>query len=169
MLEINKTNFPDELFREYISSTFGLDRGVMLSKEELDKIVIINVEDIKNIQSLEGIEYFPNIEYLNCRNTGITSLDIRNNLNLKRLNCSTTAITELDISKNTMLEILSCNNTNITELEVRYNPRLEVRSGKHIKLIKEEDSIQNKIEQAIIKVVLESIQQDRKESKEWER
>ena len=123
-VEINETNFPDAAFRQYISTQFDIDQDGILSSDEITNITRIRVSSNKNVTSVEGIEYFPNLESLVCYQTNITTLDVSKNTALTSLDCSYTGITELDVSKNTALISLNCDNTGITELDVSNNTAL---------------------------------------------
>ena len=120
-VEINDKNFPDAAFRQYISTQFDIDKDGILSSDEITNITRIRVSSNKNVTSVEGIEYFPNLESLVCYQTNITTLDVSKNTALTSLDCSYTGITELDVSKNTALISLNCDNTGITELDVSKN------------------------------------------------
>ena len=133
-IEINETNFPDPVFREYIRTgypdyntkiPFDTNQDGILSSDEIDNITRIEVKGRANLTSVQGIEYFPNLTYLDCSDTGITELDVSKNLVLETLRCSNTGITKLDVSNNTALEGLFCYfNAGITELDVSNNPAL---------------------------------------------
>ena len=124
-IAINKINFPDDAFREIISSEMDRDRNVILSKEEINGITIINVTGNNKIKDLEGLKYFANLSYLNCSGTGITALDVSQNTGLQKLNCSNTSITALDVSQNTSLQDLDCSQTSIEALDVSQNTGLQ--------------------------------------------
>ena len=82
---IDKTNFPDDNFWNYLlGQDYGKD-GV-LTEAEIRNITVMDVSE-KDIKSLKGIEYF----------TALDSLD-----------CSVNELTTLDVSKNTALNVLTC-------------------------------------------------------------
>ena len=142
-IEINETNFPDENFRNWLSSqTYGSD-GV-LTDEEIAGVSEINV-DSKGIQNLKGIEYFTALTklscqrnslasfdiskntlltYLHCYSNGMTSLDVTNNTALTELDCKRNGLTSLDVTKNTALKVLNCSNNRLTLLDVTKNTAL---------------------------------------------
>lgn len=145
-IAINAENFPDEVFREYITTNFDTDSNNYLSQEECDNVLEITFRE-KRIRSLKGIEYFaklqslacynyygfydldisrnPELTYLECQTTSISNLDLSNNTKLKYLSCGSTYISKLDVSNNTALEELWCSNTQITELDVSQNTALK--------------------------------------------
>ncbi|WP_157844076.1 leucine-rich repeat domain-containing protein [Candidatus Stoquefichus sp. SB1] len=117
---IDKANFPDDIFRKYVKETFDTLKDNVLSIKELDNIYTVNVLSKSDIESLKGIEYFPNLRFLYCNNTKITVLDVSKNLALQKLDCSNTLLTSLDVSKNKKLTQLSCNwNTEMESLTVQ--------------------------------------------------
>ena len=66
------------------------------------------------ITSLTGIEWFVNLEYLDCSLYELKVLEFSNNPALKELYCSNNGLRKLDISRNTGLEILDCSSNDPT-------------------------------------------------------
>lgn len=122
-IDINETNFPDAIFKEYVSSEFDKDSNGSLSEEEITKATNIYVYD-KEIKNLKGIEYFTNLISLECSNNQLTSLDVSKNTYLQVLWCDFNQLTKLDISKNTALTELVCRVNQLTELDVNKNTAL---------------------------------------------
>ena len=149
-VEINSTNFPDQVFRKYVednidkADTTGLKDG-KLSQAERDAVTKINI-DKKNCTDLTGIAYFANLTTLSCEHNGLKELNLEDNESLTKLYCSDNQLTTLDVSKNVKLRILQCANNgmeklnlgditqltslqceynNLTELDVSKNPYLE--------------------------------------------
>ncbi|MDE6195933.1 MAG: MBG domain-containing protein, partial [Erysipelotrichaceae bacterium] len=121
-VEVNTTNFPDDAFRDYVSSQFDSNQDGILSIDELNNVTSISLPTSSEITSVVGIEYFPNLMTLDCSaSPQITNLDISNNKALKYLACSSTQITSLDVSQNLALEYLECYDTKITSLDVSKN------------------------------------------------
>ena len=102
--------FPDSTFRTYLSK-FDKNKDDYLSKTELDEIKEINVKN-KSIENLGGIQFFPNLEQLDCSNNQLTTLNVTSNLNLKQLNCFGNQLTELNVWENEQLRELNCKKTN---------------------------------------------------------
>ena len=129
-LEISEYNFPDPVFRNYISENFDADNNGFLSAEEIVEITEINVAGAApysdgGITSLKGIEHFTRLSSLYCgNNSGLTSFDVSLNAELTRLECQNTQITSLDVDKNIALNYLDCSNTPITRLDVSKNTAL---------------------------------------------
>ena len=119
---INESNFPDVNFRSWLlSQSYGSD-GV-LTDVEIAGITFINVSS-KNIQNLQGIEYFTKLTYLNCSSNQLTSLDVSKNTKLTELWCFVNQLTSLDVSGCTALESLNCTSNQLTSLDVSKNTAL---------------------------------------------
>ena len=103
---INEENFPDAHFREYVSKYIDKDDDGSLSPEECAAVKILFDYGIvykRDISDLTGIEYFTELEELQCSQLELTSLDLSNNTALIYLDCSYCKLTSLDLSKNTQL------------------------------------------------------------------
>jgi uncharacterized protein YjdB len=125
-VEINATNFPDQNFRDYIS-LFDENKDGGLSENEISKVANIIVGS-KDISSLKGIEYFTALDWLDCTNNKLTSLDVSKNTALTRLHCYDNQLMALDVSKNTALKYLYCRNNQLMVLDVSKNTALTVLS-----------------------------------------
>ena len=121
---VNKENFPDDNFREWLLEQDFVQNGV-IAKEQIAEITEINV-DYDIIQSLEGIHLFTTLIKLSCAFNQLTSLDISKNTALTYLDCSSNnQLTSLDVSKNTALTYLDCaGNLQLTTLDVSKNTAL---------------------------------------------
>ncbi|MGN0642695.1 MAG: hypothetical protein ACI4JJ_06065, partial [Huintestinicola sp.] len=130
-IAVDSTNFPDEVFRNYVSTNFDTDGDGYLSDEEIAAVTDIDVSGTVStdggVTSLEGVEFFTELTILRCKyNSGLTALDVSNNTYLTDLYCRETNISILDVSNNTALKVLYCNNTNISTLDVSNNTALNV-------------------------------------------
>ncbi|MBO4580236.1 MAG: S-layer homology domain-containing protein [Clostridiales bacterium] len=120
---VNASNFPDEIFRAYISENVDTDNDGYLSEDEME-IRHINVHSL-NISSLKGIELFTSLVSLSCGNNQLTSLDISKNTALEDLSCFNNNLKTLDVSHNTALKELGCYYTQLTKLDVSKNTKLK--------------------------------------------
>jgi len=94
---------------------FNNDGEVQVS--EALQIVVMRVDN-ESITSLDGIEYFTNLESLYCNDNELTSLDTSTLTNLTRLRCDNNALTSLDLSGLVNLEDLNCRDNQLTSLEL---------------------------------------------------
>ena len=90
--------FQDETFREYLEQ-FDKDDDTFLSTDERNAVKEINVAN-KNISNLYGIQFFPNLEKLDCDQNNLSSLDVSQNPALEYLLCAQNKLTSLDVSQN---------------------------------------------------------------------
>ena len=132
---ISPENFPDNVFRNYISSSFDTDRDGYLSDAEIAAVTAIDFVPVyaangagqKNadavvvrgpVKSLKGLEFFPELQVLSCAGNQLTALDVSRNTNLQHMNCSNNLLTGLDLSKNRSLKMLSCDGNPLMELDI---------------------------------------------------
>ena len=123
-IELSSYYFPDDTFREYLKTTFDKTGDRKLQPAERNAVKEINVSG-KNIRDLYGIQFFPNLEKLDCADNNLTSLDVSENTVLAELWCYGNQLTELDVSKNTKLKKLRCQKNQLTSLDVSKNTELE--------------------------------------------
>lgn len=143
---VDGIHFPDSAFQSYISAEIDSDQSGTLSEEEILAVTEMDFLNYPQLQSLEGIEKFVNLQALNVADTSVASLDVSGNPALERLlcqnnpglvslkfgsgsslkavNCSNTGITKLDLSQLPALEYLACENTKIKELDTSSNSSL---------------------------------------------
>ncbi len=122
-IAINKTNFPDETFRTYVSDYFDKNEDGYLTDAEISKAVIVDVTNM-NVTDLKGIEYFTSLSGLYCYNNQLTTLDLSKNVSLENLYCQNNRLTVLDLSKNVNLNELVCSNNQIKTLDLSNNKLL---------------------------------------------
>ena len=70
---ISSSNFPDSVFRSYISSNFDTDNDGRLSDSEISAVTVINVSG-QGITRMNGIERFTALEDLNFKNNNVRTL-----------------------------------------------------------------------------------------------
>lgn len=128
-VEINSTNFPDQVFLQYVkdnidtADTTGQKDG-KLSQAERDAVTEINIDN-KNCTDLTGIAYFANLTELDCSDNQLTTLDVSKNAKLRILRCYNNGMEKLNLGDITHLTLLNCDDNNLTELDVSKNPYLE--------------------------------------------
>ena len=95
-----------------------------IQQAEAESVIGLNVS-YKAIHSLEGIQSFINLEYLNCEVNQLTALNLSQNPNLVILNCHFNNITNLVISQSPNLIELNCAINELSNLDVSQNTNLE--------------------------------------------
>lgn len=83
---INATSFPDSAFRTYVA-TLDTSNDGKLSDSEISAVTSMNVDNL-GIGSLEGIEYFTELETLSCSGNKLVGLDLSANTQLVNLTCT---------------------------------------------------------------------------------
>ena len=121
-IPIDSAHFPDAKFLEYVKQ-FDTDGNGSLSQAELEKVTVIYVLGM-GIKDLTGIEFFPELEDLDCSENQLTQLDVSKNPKLKRLVCYENKLTSLDVSGNTSLTELHCYTNQLTSLNLGENANL---------------------------------------------
>ena len=137
IVEINKDNFPDDLFRYYIQADcdkpdeYGNKDG-WLSDEEIAAVDIFNKPGFTGnkgtirMESMKGVEYLTELVSIDCRNNPLlTELDVSRNKKLRYLNCKDCSITSLNVSGLTELVYLNCDTNALTRLDVTGCTNLE--------------------------------------------
>ena len=95
-----------------------------IDQEEAANATYVAIYEME-ISSLEGLQYFTNIELLNIYNTNITAIDLSFYPDLKSLNLHSNQITNIDLSMCPLLESLNLSFNPLVELDVQVTPLLE--------------------------------------------
>ena len=138
-IAIDASNFPDPDFRTYVKAEFDKDNNNSLSESERNAATVINVKD-KLMETLEGIEFFPNLKELDCSINQLSRLDVSQNTALEKLDCSTNQLASLNLSKNAKLKYLYCQQNELTSLDVSQTAVTELRASNNRITIKVEET-----------------------------
>lgn len=122
-IPIDPAHFPDESFCDRVAFYCDKDDDDTLSQDELNGVTVLII-DHAYIKDLTGIELFPNLEKLDCKNNNLTCLDVSKNTKLTVLYCEYNHLTSLDLSKNTELTELNCHDNQLTSLDLSKNTAL---------------------------------------------
>ncbi|MCL2329293.1 MAG: T9SS type A sorting domain-containing protein, partial [Bacteroidetes bacterium] len=126
-IAVNATNFPDANFRAWIlSQPWGSD--ACISTSAIAGIRDMNVSG-KNIADLTGINYFTGLQYLNCSNNQLTTLNVTGLTHLIGLDCRNNQLTLLDVSGLVHLKYLDCDNNGLVTLRVAKLANLVTYNG----------------------------------------
>ena len=107
---------PDENFKRALLQ-YDISGDGQICELEANYVKMIYCSS-KNIKSLEGIEYFTNLEVLECRNNQLTSLNVSKNIKLQKLFCGSNQLTKLEIENNVELLRLDCDNNQLSSLDI---------------------------------------------------
>ncbi len=107
-IAVDDTNFPDTIFRGYVSNNIDKDSDGYISNDEIVAVKSINVNSL-GVSDMTGVAYFTEITYLGCNDNPISTLDVSKNTKLEEIHCCNTDIATLDLSKNVSLVTLSAN------------------------------------------------------------
>ncbi len=131
-IAINKTNFPDEYFREYITKEFDDDEDGYLSQDEINEATDIELGywyNTDKITDLTGIGYLSSMTTLSLSagfNCLIENIDLSKNTALKVFRCmACQKLTSPDLSKNTELVEFDCKQCEFGSIDVSHNTKLE--------------------------------------------
>lgn len=131
-VKISEKNFPDEVFRGYVSDNFDTDKNGYLSKEERKAVTEINVGNKwegyrwdNPVESLKGVEYFTRLKKIDCTEGNLTSIDVSKNTELEKLYCNGNKLKKLNLKNNTELVELSCFENRIKSLDISSCTKLE--------------------------------------------
>ncbi len=117
-VEINRTNFPDPVFRSYVSgSDIDKNQDGVLSAGEIASVTSMSLGQ-KGISDLTGIGYFSALQTMFCYRNNLQSLDVSGCAALHSLICYENNLSSLDVSRNTDLQRLNCIGNNLTSLNV---------------------------------------------------
>ena len=126
---LNEQNFPDEMFRQYVASSFDTNSDNVLSAEEINAVERIDLDAYSlpgTVKSAKGIEYFTELKSFRNWENGLEELDLSQNTKLERVLCHMAKLTTLDVQNNTNLVMLRVNYTpTLTELNMGNLPLLE--------------------------------------------
>lgn len=115
---VNEVNFPDETFRNYVSSKIDKDGNGILSETECNAVSSLYLGNTSYLYNMAGIEFFPNLKTLSCYMTRVNSLDVSHNPKLRSLSCFDTSVSELNLRNCPELVELNCSRSKITSLDL---------------------------------------------------
>ena len=139
----------DEVVSKYATFTLNKAIGeeiiftVKLASEVVDPMVdtftgLTDIEIIHTYEELTGYGYdikgkltssrvgiLKDVIHLNVNDLGVTSIDVRNAVNLEYLQCHDNQIKSLNVSNNTKLIWLMCKNNLLEKLDLSNNTKLE--------------------------------------------
>ncbi len=123
-LNIGNSSF-DSTYLHVGDNIYCNSRGTIASLDGLDAFKNLQFLDCScnRIPSLD-VSKNTNLEYLNCCYNQLTTIDVSGNYKLKDLICSDNLNRSIDVSNNPGLVYLDCSESNLTSLDVTRNPKL---------------------------------------------
>ena len=133
-VSVDAAHFPDKAFRSAAAS-YDKNSDGKLSKNEADSVKEMNVT-YKGIKSLQGIEYFSQLQILDCSGNPFTSLNVSQNKKLQKLTFNGSGVKTVSIDGLKELkgiyfiegEVSKVNLTNLPNLEVLTCARNKISS-----------------------------------------
>lgn len=116
-LLIDETNFPDPIFRSFISESYDTANAGRLSSAQVTAITGMDCSG-KGITSMAGIEHFTALTELVCSYNSLTELDVSRSSALVTLDCSSNSLTSLNVGNNPALTTLVCAGNSLSSLNL---------------------------------------------------
>ena len=125
-VKINDTNFPDDVFREYVTNNWDTNpQDGTLSKTEISSVTYAWLSNY-GIEDFTGIENFTYLTELYVgSNGGLEKLDVSALTRLTILDASDCALTEINFAGLTKLTTINLNNNQLEALDFTGLERLE--------------------------------------------
>lgn len=120
----NVIYFFDQAFRKEVLSDFDKNKDGEIQASEIENVKMIHMNGCK-IRSLQGIEFFPNLEELYCNYNYIENVDISSNPKLEVFYCSENKLSTIDVSKNPKLRTFKCSENQLSSIDVSKNLNLK--------------------------------------------
>ena len=123
-IAINEKNFPDKNFRDYVAGEWDKNHDNCFSPSEIAKATWISCDN-REIDSLEGIQFFTEIWLLECYYNNLKTIDLSNNKKLSYINCHHNQLKELDVNGLPLLKTFYCGYNALPSIDVSKNEKLE--------------------------------------------
>ncbi len=114
---------PDPQFEKYLLETYDLNLDGRFSRYEAEHILVIDCPG-REIERLQGIEYFIRLRELYCADNRIEELDLSRNVNLERVDCARNELVQLNVDGIRPLNTLDCSENRLPLLDLIANPVL---------------------------------------------
>ncbi len=134
-IPIDSAHFPDAEFRKIMNQRYDTNHDGYLDERERGVYNVV-CEGNKNVKSMEGIEYFPDVRGIWCKDCDLASLDLSQNKEVTGVWCSgNPRIKSLSFRDNPNLEWLYCHDCDLRSLDVTQNDKLaylEVNTNEYL-------------------------------------
>ena len=119
------TVIPDPIFEQAL---IDLGHDAILDgsvpTNNINGVLSLDVPSL-GISDLTGIEDFTSLEYLECSDNTLTSINVTQNIALISLRCAINQLMTLDVTQNVNLDGLNCDYNQLISLDVSQNLALE--------------------------------------------
>lgn len=116
-------DIPDANFKAALVAKFDKDGDGEIGKEEALAVKEISVSG-KGIKSMDGIQYFENLQRLDCSFNELTAIDLSENSKLDVLSVAHNSISQIDLGK-VSLNILICFENKLSDLDLSSQTNLQ--------------------------------------------
>ena len=118
VLELDEEHVPDAAFRAALADQADMNEDGHLTEREVSLVHELDLAGL-GIGSLEGIEYFPALQELNCSGNELTALDVSMFPELQKLRCYDNRLETLTLGGKPALYELFCQGNALTEVDLR--------------------------------------------------
>lgn len=117
-VNVKEVRISDAAFKAFLLDNHDADSDGIFSEKEALSVTGLEISGlgIKDLPVLA--ESFPSLEYLDCSDNELASLDLRNLSQLSYLDCSGNSLTSLDLSSQSVLASLDCSDNDLTVLDI---------------------------------------------------
>ena len=128
VVKLDKTTFPDDAFRAYVTDSFDKDDNGELSAQEIEKatgLLGFEEEQAEKIHDFTGIEKLTELNYVDISGCEVEKLDLSKNVKIASFfarNCKMKALSLKGLER---LKFLSVEYTELPELDLSGNPKLQ--------------------------------------------
>ena len=112
---INDSNLEKALIAQKIDSDSTINGQI--KRSDAEDVKILSIPNLQ-IKSLDGIDGFKSLTYLDCSLNQITNLDLSQNTLLESLDCSSNLLANIDMSRNLNLTIFNAVNNKLKDLTI---------------------------------------------------
>lgn len=116
-------DIPDANFKAALVEKFDKDGDGEIGKDEALAVKDVSVSG-KGIKSMDGIQYFENLQDLDCSFNELTTIDLSENPKLTVLSVAHNSLSQIDLGK-VSLNILICFENKLSDLDLSFQTNLQ--------------------------------------------